>query len=126
LTWCPVFDSIAKVDREAFYRELGRRVSTRRSGLKRTQAEIAETIGASRAWIANIEAGRQRVQVHQLYALAGALGCTQLDELISTEVPEVDREDFVGDEAISHAQRAQIESLVLNAVAAGRPRKQRS
>lgn len=113
------------MDIATFYRELGRRLSARRSGLKKTQADIGEAIGASRAWVANIESGRQRMQLHQLYAVAGALGCRRLDELIPAEVPEPEPQELVGDPGVSEVQRAQIESLVRNAVAAARPKGRR-
>jgi transcriptional regulator with XRE-family HTH domain len=37
------------------------------------QAEIGTAIGLSRASIANIETGRQRIPIHHLYRLARAL-----------------------------------------------------
>ena len=37
------------------------------------QAEIAQAIGLTRASIANIETGRQRIPLHHLYSLARAL-----------------------------------------------------
>ena len=113
------------VDSLTFYQELGRRMSARRTGLSMTQAEVGEVVGTSRAWVANVESGRQRLQVHQLYAVAGALGCDDLEELISTHVPKVASEDQVQAPGASEVERAQIESLVRNAVAAARPKGRR-
>lgn len=64
------------MDQETIYRALGDKIRRFRKGLGRTQAQIAVETGISRASIANIEAGRQQVLVHHLYAIATAL---QLD-----------------------------------------------
>ena len=65
--------------------QLGRRVAAVRDQLPGTvtQGEIASrTLGQlSRSAIANIETGRHRVALHQLYLLAGALGC-RVEELL--------------------------------------------
>lgn len=39
-----------------------------------TQQELATAIGLTRTSIANLEAGRQRIPLHILYAIAEALG----------------------------------------------------
>jgi transcriptional regulator with XRE-family HTH domain len=63
----------------ALYVEVGRRVSDFRNSLPGnvTQSDVAaRTSGElSRSAIANIETGRHRVALHQLYVLADALGC---------------------------------------------------
>lgn len=51
-----------------------------------TQARLAETLGLSRASIANIELGRQKVFLHHVPQIASALG-VELSELIPT-LPE--------------------------------------
>jgi transcriptional regulator with XRE-family HTH domain len=116
---------MARVDKDAFYRELGRRVAARRAARRLTQVDIAEAIGSSRASIANIEAGRQGLQVHQLYPLARALDLDDLSELIPTGVPATANGEPLGDVEVSAVQRAQIESLVRNAVASARPKGSR-
>lgn len=55
------------------YSKLGELVRAHRERLGRTQLAVAEATGLSRASIANIEKGRQRILLHQLYALAAAL-----------------------------------------------------
>ena len=55
------------------YRALGNKVRRFRNGAGRTQAQLAAEIGISRASLANMEAGRQQVLVHHLYAVANAL-----------------------------------------------------
>ena len=58
---------------EGIYKEVGRNIRRYRAGTHRTQAQLASQIGISRASLANIEAGRQQVLLHHLYALADAL-----------------------------------------------------
>lgn len=55
------------------YREVGQTIRRYRAGAHRTQSQLAAEIGISRASLANIEAGRQNVLVHHLYAIAEAL-----------------------------------------------------
>ena len=55
------------------YREVGRNIRRYRAGSHRTQAQLASEIGISRASLANIEAGRQQLLLHHLYAIADAL-----------------------------------------------------
>ena len=58
---------------EGIYREVGRNIRRYRASTHRTQAQLASQIGISRASLANIEAGRQQVLLHHLYAIADAL-----------------------------------------------------
>jgi transcriptional regulator with XRE-family HTH domain len=55
------------------YSRFGQLVRQHRERLGRNQAEIGRASGLSRASIANIETGRQRIPLHHLYALARAL-----------------------------------------------------
>lgn len=63
------------------YPQLGTLVSKRRTERGETQKELAGKIGISRASLANIESGRQRLLVHQLFGLAAALE-VQIVELL--------------------------------------------
>jgi transcriptional regulator with XRE-family HTH domain len=65
------------------YSALGKSVAIRRKSLGLTQSDIATKIGISRASIANIEAGRQKVLLHQVYLLAAALSLHSITDLIS-------------------------------------------
>ena len=58
---------------EGIYREVGRNIRRYRASTHRTQAQLASQIGISRASLANMEAGRQQVLLHHLYAIADAL-----------------------------------------------------
>lgn len=55
------------------YRHLGHVVRKRRRFLGLTQQHLATAMGWTRASIANIEGGKQRVMLHDLPALARAL-----------------------------------------------------
>src|SRR4051794_30449505 len=60
---------------DGFYREFGRLVRLHRErAAGMTQEALGRLIGLSRASVVNIEKGRQHVALHQLYAIADALG----------------------------------------------------
>lgn len=61
---------------EATYTEFGRLVRERRKELRMTQEGLAAIVGLSRTSITNIEKGRQRVLLHQVFAIADALKST--------------------------------------------------
>jgi transcriptional regulator with XRE-family HTH domain len=56
------------------YVQLGKLVRAKRDQADLTQGQLAERIGLTRTSISNIENGRQKIQLHTLYALATALG----------------------------------------------------
>ena len=58
---------------EEFYEEMGQLIHDARIKKNYSQAKIAEEIGLSRASIVNIEKGRQRTPLHQLYTFAQIL-----------------------------------------------------
>ena len=64
---------IGMLSPQQVYREVGRNIKRYRKSARRTQAQLAVEIGISRPSLANIEAGRQQLLVHYLYAIAGAL-----------------------------------------------------
>jgi len=106
--------------------ELGRRLAVRRRNVGITQVEVAHALAVSRASIANIEAGRQKLYVHQLYDLARILKCRDLREILPTSVPGVEQEPLLAEsEELSAVQRAQIESLVRRAFATAKPKSQK-
>lgn len=104
------------------YESFGAAVAVRRDQIRMTQARLAERVGLSRASIANIERGRQSVLLHQAIDLAAALGLQLTDLLPPTRPSSLEDQAFALSDAVSPAARAQISSLIANAVAAGRPR----
>ena len=68
------------------YRAFGPRLARARKAADLTQAELGKRVGLSRASIANIEAGNQRVFLDQVFELTRALGEGTLQELLG-ELP---------------------------------------
>jgi transcriptional regulator with XRE-family HTH domain len=66
---------------ELVYRSIGALLRSRRRQLNWSQEKLAQQVHLSRATLANIETGRQRILVHQLYTFASALG-VKLEELL--------------------------------------------
>lgn len=66
---------------EPIYKTIGSIIRRRRRRLELPQTKLAAQLGISRATLANIETGRQRVLVHHLYAFADALDL-KLTELL--------------------------------------------
>lgn len=61
---------------EPVYRLLGARIQHIRTTLGWTHAELAAKIGLVRTSVTNIEAGRQRILLHDLEIIAKAFGIT--------------------------------------------------
>jgi transcriptional regulator with XRE-family HTH domain len=58
---------------QRLYDEFGKRLRAARREARLSQENVAERVGLTRSSIANIELGRQRITLHTLYALAGAV-----------------------------------------------------
>jgi transcriptional regulator with XRE-family HTH domain len=67
---------------DEIYSDLGLRIRRFRKEAGQTQAQLAAQIGISRASLANIEAGRQHVLIHHLYAIAEAVDLESLTSLL--------------------------------------------
>lgn len=63
-------------DIEPCYRALGARIQMIRETLDMTQEQLAQRVGYVRTSVVNIEAGRQRVPMHQVEEMARALSTT--------------------------------------------------
>ena len=61
---------------EPVYRLLGAKVEMMRNTLGWTQDDLAKRIGLSRASIANLELGRQRLMMHHVEKIANAFNTT--------------------------------------------------
>lgn len=59
---------------EPMYQHMGKIISLRRHKLNMTQADLAASLKISRPSLANIEAGRQRVSLHDLFKFEEVLG----------------------------------------------------
>lgn len=59
---------------DPFYRRFGETFKQHRERRKLTQDDIAKAVGLSRTSITNIECGRQKLLLHQVFDLAAAVG----------------------------------------------------
>ena len=110
------------------YGMLGTAVARRRRALGLTQADIAALIGMTRASIANIETGRQKVLLHQVYLLADALRLESIRPLAPDMVAHGPRPPAlpIREGAVTGVQRAQVERAIQRASARGKPLERRS
>lgn len=96
------------------YKQLGTIIKNRRRALGLTQELLANRLGISRASLANVETGRQRVLVHQLYRFAEQFGVSVAtllpDEAESSALQTLD--DLLFSENVSLSQRQQIAALL--------------
>jgi transcriptional regulator with XRE-family HTH domain len=92
LTRESISDSLARMSDLEIYRLIGSRIAARRKHLRLKQVEVAEHIGLTRASLANIEKGRQRIMLHQVYKIAEVLKVDSILDLaparFSMSLPE--------------------------------------
>ena len=107
------------------YRRLGRTVAGRRRELGLTQSTVAEKLGLSRASLANLESGRQRIMVHQLFALVNALRLKSVLDLVpeAWTPPEPMPDIKVSGSTLSPQQQSAVETLLASAFAEDRLKK---
>lgn len=102
------------------YREVGRNIKRYRKGVHRTQQQVAAAIGMSRASLANIEAGRQQVLVHHLFAIADALDLDSPIVLMLSPSTSAPQEEFLSDlplpddAGLTEKQRLEVRHLLSN------------
>ncbi|MDW9919375.1 helix-turn-helix domain-containing protein [Sinorhizobium meliloti] len=96
------------------YRILGLAVAKRRNELGLTQADVAGRIDLTRASLANIETGRQKVLLHQLYRLANALEIKSITDLVPRSFQFAENSEPVQFEGsdVNDRERAQLEHFV--------------
>lgn len=69
------------LEMDEFYRDIGRKIATKRRALNKTQEQLAEAVDLSRTSVVNIEKGAQRILAHKVYEIAHELDMT-LSELL--------------------------------------------
>jgi XRE family aerobic/anaerobic benzoate catabolism transcriptional regulator len=74
----------ADMDSDAFLKELGQRVRSRRHQRGLSQERLAERAGLSPRYLSQLESGRGNISIVRLYELARSLG-VPIDELVKTE-----------------------------------------
>ena len=105
----------------SMYEALGQRISKRRKSLGLTQEMLGERADISRASVASIEAGRQRISLDQLYDLASALELETLADLVALEVgSRATVAPIESSTRLSRVQNAQIDGLLRAALKARR------
>ena len=102
------------MDQRQLYRRIGAlvRETRKRNGL--TQEALSQGVGMSRAALANIEAGRQQMLVHQLFAIARVLEVALPDLLPPPIEVAVDGNGMESQlpPGLSEMQRQQIMKLI--------------
>jgi transcriptional regulator with XRE-family HTH domain len=88
-----------------FYSQFGKRVKRLRVKNHLTQEALSKRLNLSRASIANIELGRQKILLHQLFAVANALKTDPWDLL---PMPS-DQEDVAVQLRVGHFSKPEIE-----------------
>lgn len=68
---------------DSIYASLGQAIARHRARLRMTQQNLADAVGISRASVANIERGEQRVYVDQVLSFVDAFGLAGFDELVA-------------------------------------------
>lgn len=71
---------------DQIYKHIGCSIASVRKRCNFTQEELSDKIGISRATLANIEVGRQRICAHYLMLIAANLGVPITDLLPELEV----------------------------------------
>jgi len=99
---------------EPVYRRIGAIIRSQRRRLEWPQHALAARLGMSRATLANIETGRQRVLVHQIYAFAEVLQLKPTDLLPpdSDGQPAADLTKLAIQGDVNPEQREQIARLI--------------
>jgi transcriptional regulator with XRE-family HTH domain len=113
------------MDEIDIYRILGRAVAKRRKDLGLTQAAVAANLGLTRASLANIETGRQKVLLHHVYRMANILRARSIIELIPPALSDGDAVLALplDKKMVTAAQRMQVESVIRRALAGTKHQK---
>jgi transcriptional regulator with XRE-family HTH domain len=97
------------------YIQFGRKVAAARKGKGMTQADLAKMVSLTRASVANIETGRQRVMLHDVFAIVAALGGQSILDFVPERIaPESTLHvAFVGDGASKEDEIAMLQMIEL-------------
>ena len=98
--------------RDRLYKSIGERIASAREG-KLTQLELARRVGMSRPAIANIERGEQQIYVHQLIAIADAVGLKMQELVPQTQFKPLERANVsLSGDRLNRSQERVIKELV--------------
>jgi len=82
------------LDEKLIYTLIGKRIKDKRNAAGKLQAKLAESIGVSRASLANYESGNTAIYISDLYLIADQLGkdinefLPSVEEIKSASSPE--------------------------------------
>ena len=109
------------------YSQLGGAIKRRRETLGLTQAAVAPRVGLTRASLANIETGRQKVLLHHVYLLADALDLKSILDLVPAAIePTVEGEPMkLNTNKVTTTQKAQVASVLRQALEPAAPGRRR-
>jgi len=107
-------------EQDAFYRELGQRISDERSIRKFSQEELGEYLKLTRTSIANLERGRHRPSIYQLIQIATFLRIEYASLIpydgitneVQANVPEV--KIFNGEDVVDEATKDVVSNFLSN------------
>ncbi|MEM7637978.1 MAG: helix-turn-helix transcriptional regulator [Pseudomonadota bacterium] len=103
----------------AIYKQVGKRIAERRKDIGLIQEELAQRVGLSRASIANVERGEQKIQLHTLVDFSNALELDDVRLLFPEQNQDTDPTVRVtGTDPITSDQLVQIDEIV-SAVSVG-------
>lgn len=103
------------MNEDALYLAVGKAIAVRRDELNLTQQTLADAVGLSRASLANIETGRQKILLHYLYRIAAVLKVPRIEELLPANVQPTEfskLEDLaIGGDVLNEKQKAEVEAF---------------
>jgi transcriptional regulator with XRE-family HTH domain len=108
----PGFMILCSMQMDGLYGRLGALIKSRRKQLSLTQEELARRLGISRASLANVEIGRQRMLVHHLYGFAAALDLRPTDLLPLMDTTEPSLTELALPDDLKTTQKQQLARLV--------------
>ena len=109
------------METEKFYKDFGQKLAKLRVSKGLTQAELAHKIHLSRASVANLERGEQRLYIHQLVQISRALKIDDADRLLPRLAPLGGDEDLtISGDNLSAAQERELRRLIGSIAATSR------
>jgi transcriptional regulator with XRE-family HTH domain len=88
---------------ERLYKAFGAKVRERRQTMEMTQLQLSRQIGLTRGSVANIEAGRQSVLLHQFFDITAALQIEPEQLLPANSMPASVKETAAMPDAVIQA-----------------------
>ncbi len=110
------------MDPDRLYAEFGKLVRRHRQRLGLTQDQLAERVALARTSITNIEQGRQKVLLHQLFQFAESMGVSPEAILPSSHSEPSPRVDEKLPDSLSAREREWVQRVVATGSRGGETR----